>query len=697
MGEGTRSPGALPKAVGRYQIQGLLGVGAMGAVYKGFDPLIKRTLAIKTIRLDIPRGTDEYRTFLERFYQEARISGTLAHPNIVTLYDIGEDNGLPFLALEFIEGQTLEKQIAAGQRFPPERVLAIVKQVASALDYAHSKGIIHRDVKPANVMLFEDDRVKITDFGIAKLADSDMTRQGQLLGTPSYMSPEQAMGEKLDGRSDIFSLGIVSFEMLSGQQPFQGNNVTAILYKLVNAEPVEVEASALQTKGLVPDRWQQVFKKVLAKKRDDRYQTAEQFAQELENCLGALAGAAAGVPAPLPAQAEPSVVISLEEVTAAMPPAPPPPAPEEEDDDLPVTIAIPGPARATAAPPPAAAPPQEEIVEEDELPPTVAMERPSLPEEDDDLPPTIAVPRPAQEHTVLLPSEGDASKPASQPPVKRKPVMPSSFRGAIGTTRLRMPPRPGGVGPGSKPPSVRSLPPGARSFPPGVRSVPPHVAPDASTGSQPPVAPAAGGKLPLILGGVALLIVVVVGVVFALRGGLGGGVGAGGAGSIVVETQPPGAAVSLNGQAREATTPTTLNNLALGTYTVAVELKDYDAQEKQVVLKDGAAQATVSATLTPAGKDLVDVDILSRPAGATVYMDGERQGQTPLRGFKARAGVRRFRIETEGYATWTTLVTLQPGKPQRVDARLERLAPAADNRSLEPPAPGARPRAESTG
>ena len=195
----------------------------MGAVYRAFDPLIKRTLAIKTIRLDIPRQSPQYRSFIERFYQEARISGTLSHPNIVTLFDIAEESGAPFLAMEFVEGETIgaaprARAIASSRR----RSSRLVSQVAAALDYAHSKGIIHRDIKPANLMLYDGDKIKVTDFGIAKLVDAEMTQSGTLLGTPSYMSPEQAMGDKLDGRSDIFSLGVCAFEMLSGEQPFPG-------------------------------------------------------------------------------------------------------------------------------------------------------------------------------------------------------------------------------------------------------------------------------------------------------------------------------------------------------------------------------------------------------------------------------------------------------------------------------------------
>ena len=256
----------------------------MGAVYKAFDPLIKRTLAIKTIRLDIPRQSPQHQAFIERFYQEARISGTLSHPSIVTLFDIGEENGVPFLAMEFVDGKTIAAILEEGTRFKPEKVIGLVSQVAAALDYAHSRGVVHRDIKPSNLIVHEADKVKVTDFGIAKLADSEITHSGALLGTPSYMSPEQAMGEKLDGRSDIFSLGVVAFEMLSGQQPFPGANVTSILYRLVHVDPVE--PADLEMNGLVPQKWREVFHKVLAKKPESRYQTASAFVQDLEYCLG---------------------------------------------------------------------------------------------------------------------------------------------------------------------------------------------------------------------------------------------------------------------------------------------------------------------------------------------------------------------------------------------------------------------------
>src|SRR5258705_5940232 len=320
MDETPHAGEGMPAAIGRYQVQGSIGYGAMGAVYKAFDPLIKRTLAIKTIRLDIPRQSPQYRSFIERFYPEARIPGTLSHPNIVTLFDIGEEAGLPYLAMEYVEGETISSILERGLRFKPEKVIGLVSQVASAVDYAHTKGVIHRDIKPSNLILYDTDRVKVTDFGIAKLVDAEMTQSGTLLGMPSYMSPEQAMGDKLDGRSDIFSLGVCAFEMLCGEQPFPGNNVTSILYKLVHVDPIE--PANLEMNGLVPEKWHEVFGRVLAKKPDDRYQTATEFVQDLEYCLGAWFGAieetatGGAVRSPAPAAGGSR---TGEEVTAALP------------------------------------------------------------------------------------------------------------------------------------------------------------------------------------------------------------------------------------------------------------------------------------------------------------------------------------------------------------------------------------------
>ena len=298
----TEARGEIPTKIDRYEIIDAIGYGAMGAVYKAFDPIIKRPVAVKTLRLDVPPQSPDYKAFLERFTTEARTAGRLSHPNIVTLYDVGHTaDQIPWLAMEFVDGQTAA-ELLEGDRLEAEVVVGLVSQIASAIDYAHSEGVVHRDIKPSNVIVFGGEKVKVTDFGIAKLMDADITHSGLMMGTPSYMSPEQAMGEDLDGRTDIFSLGVVAFEMLSGQQPFPGNNVTSILYKLVHTDPVRPDD--LEVLGLLPDKWHEVFSRVLAKDPTERFPTAAEFVHQLEFCLGswfgALEGATVIMKGPLP-------------------------------------------------------------------------------------------------------------------------------------------------------------------------------------------------------------------------------------------------------------------------------------------------------------------------------------------------------------------------------------------------------------
>ncbi|HSF16865.1 MAG TPA: TonB family protein [Vicinamibacteria bacterium] len=284
--------GEIPKRIDRYEILEAIGFGAMGAVYKAFDPIIKRPVAVKTLRLDVPPGSQDHRDFLERFSTEAKTAGRLSHSNIVTLYDVGHiQDQIPWLAMEYVEGQTVAA-ILESQRLKPELVIGLVSQIASALDYAHREGVVHRDIKPSNVIVHGGEKVKVTDFGIASFVNAERNHSGFTMGTPSYMSPEQAMGEDLDGKTDIFSLGVVAFEMLSGQQPFPGNNVTSILYKLVHSDPIHPDG--LEVLGLLPHKWHEVFARVLAKDPDSRYPNASEFVSDLELCLGSWFGALEG-------------------------------------------------------------------------------------------------------------------------------------------------------------------------------------------------------------------------------------------------------------------------------------------------------------------------------------------------------------------------------------------------------------------
>jgi serine/threonine protein kinase len=270
-----------PKVIGRYEIVEELGRGAMGSVFKARDPAVGRIVALKTIHTTALEGaqSEEYRT---RFYREARASGVLAHPGIVPVFDVGDDAGVPFLVMEFVEGRNLADVIKKGERYTLDRVSEIVQQIAEALGYAHRQGVIHRDIKPANILMtskavYGSERPRITDFGIAKLASSDITTTGQLLGTPSFMPPEQFTGSPIDGRADLFSLGVILYSLATGEQPFPGETMTAVSYKVVYTEPIP----PAKLNPAIPARYEAVILKALAKSPSDRFQTGEEMAQEL--------------------------------------------------------------------------------------------------------------------------------------------------------------------------------------------------------------------------------------------------------------------------------------------------------------------------------------------------------------------------------------------------------------------------------
>ena len=266
----------LPKRFGRYEVVRELGKGAMGVVYLGKDPVIGRLVALKTIRASAEDDLEQ-REFSERFLREAQAAGTLSHPNIVTVHDVGEEDETSFIAMEYVEGKNLKQLIREKVPFSWDRIAEIIAQVAEALDYAHRRGIVHRDVKPANIIITPDGAVKITDFGIAKIDASSLTETGQFLGTPNYMSPEQVTGEAVDGRSDLFSLGVVLYELLTKKKPFLGDNVTSISYKIVHED---FPALALVDPA-IPGEFVSILVRALAKDPGGRYQRGSDFAQAL--------------------------------------------------------------------------------------------------------------------------------------------------------------------------------------------------------------------------------------------------------------------------------------------------------------------------------------------------------------------------------------------------------------------------------
>ncbi len=277
-------------AIGRYQAIDEIGRGGMGIVYRGFDPVIGRTVALKTILFGT--GDAGSKDLRERLYREACAAGTLNHPNIVTVYDVVEQAGMTAVAMEFVEGRTLAAVIAERAPLPLDEALSIFEQICSALDYASSRGIVHRDIKPANILMTADGRAKVTDFGVARMAISHLTQTGTVVGSPSYMSPEQIRGRPLDGRSDLFSAVIVLYEMLTTNRPFAGDDVATSLYRIVHEPPTPIT----QFNTAVSPAIATVLERALAKEPADRHPTGADMVRELRQAAGGHPGPAPHAP-----------------------------------------------------------------------------------------------------------------------------------------------------------------------------------------------------------------------------------------------------------------------------------------------------------------------------------------------------------------------------------------------------------------
>ena len=270
--------------LGRYEVEKELGKGAMGTVYYGRDPKINRVVAIKTLALASEFEGTDLAQVKERFFHEAETAGRLNHPNIVTIYDAGEEQDLAYIAMEYLEGQDLTIHTRPGQLLPVNDVVDIICKVAEALSYAHAQDVVHRDIKPANIMYdARTGSVKVMDFGIARITDSSRTRTGVILGTPSYMSPEQLSGKRVDGRSDLFSLGVMTYELLTGHLPFQGDTMTTLMYQIVNEPHPKIHGLHAD----LPACMRAVVDRALAKNPDQRFQTGEEYCQALRKCLDA--------------------------------------------------------------------------------------------------------------------------------------------------------------------------------------------------------------------------------------------------------------------------------------------------------------------------------------------------------------------------------------------------------------------------
>jgi len=324
--------------IGRFEISGVLGEGAMGVVYLAHDPQIERPVAIKTLRPGHSGGGPSGE--LEaRFLKEAKLAGRLQHPNIVTIYEAGQDGTVPYIAMEFVDGEPLTRFLRSSDALTVGQRVEVVRQTALALQHAHERGVLHRDVKPGNILLTRDRRVKVADFGIGKLlsATAELTRTGQMIGSPAYMSPEQIRGAKLDGRSDYFSLGVVFYELLTGVRPFPGDSITTLVYQILHTEPRD----PLEVRADLPPAARDVFARLLAKAPDQRPKDGDEFLAEIRRIADQLGNAdstvaltapfavgaiATGAHAPIPSPAAHAAAVPTAAGTGGA--TPPPIAPE---------------------------------------------------------------------------------------------------------------------------------------------------------------------------------------------------------------------------------------------------------------------------------------------------------------------------------------------------------------------------------
>jgi len=276
----------MPSRIGRYQVLAIVGTGSMGVVYKAFDPIIERTVAIKVLRLPVLADRREYGDYLRRFYVEARAAGRLNHPNIVAVHDVGDWDGVPYIVMEFLEGTTLQAYLRRNMVFPWPEATEVVRQVAEALGYAHRNGVLHRDIKPANIMILADGRVKVMDFGVALMAGPGTEAAGAgeaIVGTPYYIAPEVLEGKPYQPASDIFSLGVVFYQLLTLERPFKGDTFQSVAYAILHTTPPPPS----RYEAALPPILDTIVMRMLARSPGDRYISAEALAQDLKRVLAA--------------------------------------------------------------------------------------------------------------------------------------------------------------------------------------------------------------------------------------------------------------------------------------------------------------------------------------------------------------------------------------------------------------------------
>ena len=636
---------ALTKA-GRYEVVRELGRGSMGVVYEGFDPVIERRVAIKTM-LTEGLTLEEFGEYKARFQREARAAGVLNHPNIVSVFDYGEDSGILYLIMEYLEGKSLEKLVAGQNILPIETIIPLYGQVCSALDHAHQNGIVHRDIKPANIMVLANGLVKVTDFGIAKMVSMGMTQTGRVLGTPNYMSPEQVKGRQVDGRSDIFSLGIILYDLVTGEMPFAGQNITTVIYKIINEDPIpprELDAS-------IHPGLSYVICKALAKSPDERYQTCRELADDLKNFkhLGGRVppsatmilkaprvqnsdierGAATPVESPTPpvAPAEPARIAPVQQPSPGQAPvqviAPAPAYQEPRTSPMAwilmtllgvVTLGLFGVAGYMylhKGKPQVTSPPVAQSPAESNIP--ASQPQAGTTESGKTINAGAGLPAQAPGEQVQPPAKTVAEKPAAGK------GMPSTKEG--GTPSANALRAPSGKGPGAA------------------------AAPSASPGG------AATSAVPSAGGGASATA--------AVPSASGGGPASAPAmGQLLVTANVAGAKISVDGSSETnwVTPHSSTINRPAGAHQVVVSKEGYGDYEQFVTL-EGGKTTTVNAQLSVASGEVV---VNTTPPGLEVLIDGKLIGPSPVR-VTVAAGSHKYTVRREGWEPFEGTFTVSSG------------------------------------
>ena len=717
-----------PQKAGRYELLEEVGRGAMGVVYRSRDPLIGRTVAVKALRLDdVKQGKDDPEA-LERFQNEIRAAGRLTHPNIVVIHDAGVDaeGGLFYITMEFVQGRSLAKMIEEKQAFPVPRVLRIMEQACRALDYAHHNHIVHRDIKPANLLMGELDTLKLTDFGTAKILERGGTQSGQIVGTPSYMAPEQVKGRPVDARADVFALAVILYELLTGERPFPGKNVTTVIYKIVNEEPL----APIQLDSSIHPGLNAVILRGLSKDPNDRYASCGDFLNALRTYREAPASTAQTVIRRVSVLPQTRPTIAGQTISAPRELGPQPESPAQFSTASASVTASPTQSTAKPAPPPTE-PPRAES-KPAAPPPSPHPPAPTIPR--------IVIPEapakrshaglwvlllllvagggaagyfyPAQIQDAWHRAEAAAGIPAQPASVSPQPTAKPSDAGAKNrppaSTAANTAPAPNSAAP----PAAASGT-GANSAAPAVPEFPAALAPArdriaaqiqklgledrVQIGARDNALVLSGRltsadhrrlfrRLPSLPGKVQVIDQTEVekpadsgpapeSVHTASRATENPWTTPG-KGALDVLTDSPGAAVTLSDSGGHAIgdcrTPCRFGDLSPGSYSLAVRISGYPTVARTVEVREG--RIAEERLHESAGKNAAmgTLDVLSVPVGADILINGESTGRHTPSKIELPAGNYQVTLYLKGYAPFQQSITVQQSRTAQLEAMLAR-------------------------